>query len=136
MSQKPKRIEDFYSNTIPFPTGTLEEVVAYLTECHTEVLKGFNDKNRLIEGCEIVSVTFESCWYGYEDHEYEVRVTQLETQEHFDNRLAVWKQLEQERRQVAAKAKAARIEIEKQSKIKALENELSKLKGEINEHYI
>lgn len=108
----------YYDFDVEFPCGTPEEIYDYLIDVRDEFILKFNRDKDLyssgVEDCVITSSTFTE-QYTYSGCDYVFRIHYRETEDAFQKRCA--DQIESEKRKAAAK-------------IKRLETELKKLKGE------
>lgn len=127
--KKPERISYERKINVGFPTGTLEEVIKYLTKAHSEAVKDVNNRTYERDGCVISSITFREEWYGYEDCEYTLVLTYEEPLELFNARLAEWNTWNENKKREDAKIKADHKINARMKKIKELEAQLAKLKG-------
>lgn len=132
MSNKPEKFYQEYPTTVGFPCGNLPEVIKQLTEAEQEAMSAYKryykDHEQL--GYEIIKTYFEEQWSGYEDCDCYFVIVVEEKEEVYQARLTEWKQLEKERLEAKAKIKAVREEAERITKIKELEEQLNRLKGQ------
>lgn len=127
--KKPERMCYEKKIDVGFPTGTLEEVIKYLTEVHSEAVKDVNNRTYERDGCVISSITFREEWYGYEDCIYTLVLAYEEPLEVFNARLTEWNVWNENKKREAAELKANQANAARIKKIKELEAQLAKLKG-------